>query len=229
MSVEVVVFGRPPEVGRTKRRLAAGIGAVAAAGVYRVLLEATLEQAVATGFQVTLALAGPPAVETAWRPPGGVAVEAQAEGDLGRRMAHAFAARFSTGATVVVLVGTDVPALDAGVMRRAAEACTRCRVVLVPSQDGGYVLVAQRSPGADLFTRVPWSSPGTLAVTRRRLRGLGLEWEELPALRDLDTAADLAAVLADPTFDRRLRERIEAALAIAASARGDGGLGGERP
>ncbi len=219
MSVEVVVFGRDPEPGRTKRRLAAGIGAVAAAEVYRVMLDRTLEEALATGWPVTLALAGPLTRGSAWHPPARVTVETQAAGDLGRRMAHAFAVRFAAGATVVVLVGSDVPALDAGVMHRAALVCADRPVALTPSPDGGYVLVAQRAPGADMFARVPWSSPRTMAATRRRLRALGVEWHELPALHDLDTADDLAGVLADPALDRRVRTRLEAALASA----GDGG------
>ncbi len=215
MRVEVVVFGRVPEVGRVKTRLALAIGGRAAAAAYRVLLERALAEATASGFPVTLALAEPAAAGAAWAPPPGVGVEVQAAGDLGARMAAAFAARFAAGARTVVLVGSDAPRIDAATIRGAAAACGRVPVVLGPALDGGYVLVAQRSPGVAMFADVPWSSADTLAATRARLAGLGVAHEELDAVRDVDTGDDLDAALADPALPGDLRRRLEAIVAAA--------------
>ena len=215
MRTEVVVFGRMPQAGRVKTRLAATIGARAAAEVYRAVLEHALAEAAASGFPVTLALAEPAAPGAAWAPPAAVAVELQEGGDLGARMAAAFAARFAAGAAVVVLLGSDTPRLDAGMIRRAAAACARAPVVLVPAADGGYVLVAQRSPGVAMFAGVPWSSPETLAATRALLGRLGVRHRELETLRDVDTGEDLDAVLADPALPAGLRRRLEAAARTA--------------
>ena len=214
MSAEVVVFGRVPEAGRVKTRLAAAIGAAAAAEVYKALLEHALAEALASGYPVTLALAEPGGPAAAWAPPPGVAVELQAGDDLGERMAAAFAARFAAGVEAVVLVGSDAPGLDAALMRRAAVACARVPVVLAPALDGGYALVAQRAPGAALFDGVPWSSPDTLAATRAALQQLGIAHEELEAVRDIDTAADLLSALADPGLDGELRRRLAAAAGM---------------
>lgn len=217
MRTEVVVFGRAPEAGRVKTRLAAAIGARAAAQVYRAVLEHTLTEAAASGFPVTLALAEPAEPGQAWAPPPGLGVGLQAGGDLGERMAAAFAAHFAAGAEVVVLVGSDTPRLDAAMIRRAAEACGRSPVVLGPAADGGYVLVAQRAPGVEIFAGVPWSSPRTLAATRERLALLGSGYEELETVRDIDTGDDLAAVLADPALAGDLRRRLEAIVGAARS------------
>ncbi|MDD5564016.1 MAG: TIGR04282 family arsenosugar biosynthesis glycosyltransferase [Thermoanaerobaculaceae bacterium] len=214
MRAEVVVFGRVPEVGRVKTRLALAIGGRAAAAAYRVLLERALAEAAASGFPVTLALAEP-AAGAAWAPPPGVEVEVQAAGDLGARMAAAFAARFAAGARAVVLVGSDAPRIDAATIRGAAAACGRVPVVLGPALDGGYVLVAQRSPGVAMFADVPWSSADTLAATRARLARLGVDHEELDAVRDIDTGDDLDAALADPALPGDLRRRLEAIVAAA--------------
>ncbi len=208
-----MVFGRVPEAGRVKTRLAASLGAAVAAEVYRALLEHVLAEALASGYPVTLALAEPAGPAAAWAPPPGVGVELQAGGDLGERMAAAFAGRFAAGAGVVVLVGSDAPGLDAALMRRAAAACARVPVVLAPALDGGYALVAQRAPGAAIFTGVPWSAPDTLAATRARLAALGAAHEELAAVRDIDTGADLDAALADPALPGDLRRRLEAIVA----------------
>ena len=214
MSAEVVVFGRAPEAGRVKTRLAAAIGAAAAAEVYTALLEHALAAALASGYPVTLALAEAVGPGVAWAPPPGVGVELQVGRDLGERMAAAFAARFAAGAGAVVLVGSDVPALNAAVLDRAVAACRRVPVVLTPALDGGYALVAQRAPGAAVFAGVPWSSPDTLAATRAALQRLGIAHEELEAVRDVDTADDLLFALADPGLDGELRRRLAAAAGM---------------
>jgi rSAM/selenodomain-associated transferase 1 len=202
MSAEIVVFGREPVPGRVKTRLARAIGAEAAAAIYAVLLRHTLDESLGTGLSVTLALAEPPSA--AYRPPVGVRLAVQRPGTLGERMAAAFADRFAGGATVVVLVGSDVPRLARHHLLGAAAACTDVPVALGPSPDGGYWVVAQRAPGVDLFSGVPWSVPGTLEATRAGLRGLGVAWRELEQLDDLDTATDLARALGNSEFGAEL-------------------------
>ena len=217
MRTDVVVFGRPPQAGRVKTRLAAALGPGAAAKAYQAVLEHTLGEAVASGFPVTLALAETAGPGVEWAPPPGVGIELQAVGDLGARMAAAFAAHFAAGAGNVVLIGSDVPRLDATMIRGAAAACGRVPVVLGPALDGGYVLVAQRAPGVAMFAGVPWSSPDTLAATRARLGRLGVGHEELEPVRDIDTRDDLDAVLADPALAGGLRRRLEAIMRTAPS------------
>jgi rSAM/selenodomain-associated transferase 1 len=212
MTTRIVVFGRPPEPGVVKTRLAAAVGAVAAARVYGVLLEHTVRQALATGLPTTLALAEPLPAPGGWRSPAGVELTVQATGDLGRRMADAFRVQFATGSDVVVLVGSDIPLLTATTLREASAACARTPVVLGPTMDGGYYLVAQAAPGVDMFTGVPWSTSWTMDSTRARLAALAAPFQELSALRDLDTSRDLEATLADTALDPHLRCELEAAV-----------------
>jgi rSAM/selenodomain-associated transferase 1 len=193
MSAAVVVFGREPVPGWVKTRLAAQVGPTRAAAVYAILLEHTLEQARLSGLDAVLALAEPPS--EGWRPPVPVAVEAQVGGDLGSRMAASFSRHFARGAEIVVLVGSDCPFLSADHLREAAAACLSEDVVLGPAHDGGYWLVAQRAPGVDLFTGVPWSSARTLDATRRRLADLGVRHRELETLRDVDDSHGLDSAL----------------------------------
>jgi rSAM/selenodomain-associated transferase 1 len=212
MTKRIVVFGRPPEPGVVKTRLAVAVGPVAAARVYGVLLEHTLRQALATGLPTTLALAEPLVAPARWQPPLGVELAAQAAGDLGRRMAAAFQVQFSNGSDAVVLVGSDIPLLSTTTLRGAAAACERAPVVLGPTVDGGYYLVGQAAPGVDMFTGVPWSTSRTMDSTRACLAALGTPYEELPALRDLDTARDLEAALADAALDPCLGRELEDAV-----------------
>lgn len=194
MSEEIIVFGRWPAPGRVKTRLAAAVGAEAAAEIYRGLLDHTLQEALATHRAVTLALDGRP--ETGgWIPPEGVRITAQSAGDLGERMHHAFGERFASGATAVVLLGSDIPGVSAELVEEAFTRLGRIPVVIGPAADGGYWAVGQTRPGLDIFSGVPWSTPTTLAETRKRLRVFGVDFAELARLRDIDTIGDLEAVL----------------------------------
>jgi glycosyltransferase A (GT-A) superfamily protein (DUF2064 family) len=127
-------------------------------------------------------------------------------------MADTFRVQFSTGSDAVVLVGSDIPLLNTTTLRGAATACGRVPVVLGPTLDGGYYLVGQAAPGVDMFTGVPWSTSRTMDSTRARLAALGTPYDELPVLRDLDTARDLEATLADATLDPCLGRELEDAV-----------------
>ena len=204
MTAEIVVFGRWPEPGRVKTRLAHAIGPTAATGVYRALLDHTLVEAAATKLPVTLALVGTPK-NGGWRVPTDVRIESQAEGDLGKRMRSAFENRFVAGARAAVLIGSDLPYLTAGLIMKAVAALERVPAVLGPATDGGYWLLGQTAPGYDLFSGVPWSSRRTADATRRRIAEIPAPHDELSVLRDLDTVQDLEAALDDDALDHRLR------------------------
>lgn len=206
MTACVVVFGREPLAGHVKSRLAAALGDEQAAAVYAVLLDTALQAARTAGFETVLSLAEAPSA--AWARGFAVACEPQRGADLGSRLAAAFAARFGDGAERVVLVGSDCPGLRPRHLRAAQAALAEAPVVLGPSADGGYWLVAQRAPGVDLFSEIPWSVATTLAATRSRLEALGVEWSELETLADIDTEADLLAALDDDAVPESVRRRL---------------------
>jgi rSAM/selenodomain-associated transferase 1 len=206
----VVVFGREPIIGKGKSRLAARIGAEAAARIYKVLLEHTLEMATGSGARTVLSLADIPS--GSWARGLDVAVEIQRGDDLGERMVDAFARRFAEGERRVVVVGSDCPWFTSTHIAKASAKLCGADAVLGPASDGGYWLVAQRSPGLAMFTRIPWSSPDTLERTRQRISGLGGTWLELEELVDVDSLEDLDLVLSDSRTPEPLRERLRAAL-----------------
>ena len=62
--------------------------------------------------------------------------------------------------------------------------------VLIPAEDGGYVLIGLRRPLPEVFKGVAWSTPRVLAQTEAQLRAAGASWRLLPALWDVDEPAD---------------------------------------
>lgn len=113
----------------------------------------------------------------------------QGDGDLGRRMELALS-RFRSNP--VVLIGSDIPDIDASHIATAFEALGHADLVFGPSDDGGYWLVGARH-GANargLFDRVRWSGPHALADTLKNARQRRVAL--LEELIDIDTADDLA-------------------------------------
>jgi hypothetical protein len=90
------------------------------------------------------------------------------------------------------VIGTDCPALRPAHLRDAAGAlASGVDAVVVPVEDGGYALIGMREPQPALFADMPWSTPGVMAETRRRLTRLSLTWREPARLWDVDLPADV--------------------------------------
>ena len=114
----------------------------------------------------------------------------QGAGDLGERLTRVIDDGFGDGATAVVVIGTDCPALTAAMLNDAFAALEHADVVIGPARDGGYYLIGLGAPHAELFADIPWSTPDVLAMTIDAAERGGLRVRLLPPLSDIDTAAD---------------------------------------
>jgi rSAM/selenodomain-associated transferase 1 len=120
-----------------------------------------------------------------------VPLAAQGPGNLGDRMARAFA-RALAGRRAVLIVGTDCPALSVAYIRQAADALAGAAdAVLGPAEDGGYVLIGLRRVAAGLFDGIDWGGADVCDTQRQLLAEAGFRWEELPTLWDVDRPTDL--------------------------------------
>lgn len=196
----IVIMARSPAGGDApKTRLA---GAVPRESDRRRLCAAFLRDLVATCRTVegaTLRLVYTPDGGAAGLTALGVGDEEllpQRGADLGARERAAFADLFAAGFDKVALVGSDLPTLPAGHLRRALDAAAPGTVVLGPSDDGGYYLMALAAapgkPVPDLFTGVRWSTPSAFEDTEAAARRAGLRVALVPRWRDVDDAEGLA-------------------------------------
>ncbi len=190
----VIVFAKAPVAGLAKTRLAPALGPQGAAALAERMLHHTLAQARVAGLGPVELCAAPdtqhPALQAAAHQHG-ARLTAQGDGDLGQRMHRAFVRGLAQHPRAL-LVGTDAPALDATVLRQAAQALHDHAVVFVPALDGGYALVGQRQADPRWFDGMRWSHAQVMADTRQRLQAAGVRWTALPPVADIDEPADLA-------------------------------------
>jgi len=192
----LIVYAKRPWPGYAKTRLASGIGAEGAAGVYTRLLYSYLMNLLGADLEdvhIELAVTTPADVPFFAAAFPEVSVYPQVEGDLGQRMSASFARAFASGAERAVLTGSDIPLLDAAVVQRAFALLETAPAVVGPAEDGGYYLLGLRAPGAPLFDGIAWSTDSVLAQTEALARVANIPLVHLPALSDLDTVEDYHA------------------------------------
>ena len=200
MSPALFIFSKAPVAGTVKTRLQPTYTAAQAAEIAASLIRETVALAV-TNWNGPVYLATTPDTsyplfaELAAR--HAVTLRAQHGADLGARMHEAIAHGVAHHGAAAV-IGCDVPHCPAPVLRDAFARLMRGRDVLGPSSDGGYYLIGLNRPRVELFTDMAWGSADVCATTLARARALGIEFETLPVLRDIDTPEDLRAVA--PSF-----------------------------
>lgn len=194
------MFAKHPADGRVKTRLAGTLGQEAARRIYEGLVADTAEMLCGFPGEVVWWVDG--GDERIRELAGDIETRPQPPGDLGQRLSHAFGESFAAGGGPVAAIGTDCPDLDAAVLESLFQAIEEgADAALIPATDGGYAAIALARPFPPAFRNIAWSSPDTLKNTLERLRAGGLQVKKMPALSDIDDAADLE------TFCRTLRTR----------------------
>lgn len=194
-SCPVIVMAKAPVAGYAKTRLIPALGAAGAARLAERMLQHALQQAVAADLGPVELCVAPDShhpVITALAESMPLSLRVQGPGDLGTRMIRAFARALVPPTGFALLIGTDAPALDAAMLRSAAQALLTHDAVFVPAHDGGYALVGLRRLEPALFDDMTWSVPTVMKRTRERLSALDMRHVELPPVADIDEPADLA-------------------------------------
>jgi uncharacterized protein len=137
--------------------------------------------------------------------PIGFRLLAQRGETLGERLINAAAELLSDGFESVCLINSDSPTLPSEILMTAASLLAQDgdRVVLGPSQDGGYYLIGLKRPDAYLFERIAWSTADVLAHTIERAAEIDLPVELLPTWYDVDDAATLRVLCDELSLSSR--------------------------
>lgn len=192
----LLIFAKQPRAGETKTRLQPEYTPQQAADIAAFMLRATVELAVAS-WPGEISLYGTPDADhplfSDLADEFGVHLARQQGRDLGERMRHAFA-DVLTRRRAVAIFGCDVPHCSWDILDQANGWLAKGRNVLGPTEDGGYYFIGLNAPHAGLFEDINWGTDQVLAQTLGRAGSLGVGFELLPRLRDVDTADDLRRV-----------------------------------
>jgi len=206
----ILVFCKAPQVGNVKTRLAKSIGETEAKEVHEYLARHCLQQMLDFSVAPVELWCAPDTDHDFFRrchKDLGVPLKQQTGDDLGQRLQHAVRETLQHHA-LVVLVGTDCMALTADYLRSALSAASQNKTVVIPAEDGGYVLLAMSELQEKLFIDMPWGTSRVYAETMARVTG---EVETLMPLWDIDYVADLRRLQA-ATDDIVLDEQFRAYL-----------------
>ncbi len=190
----LIIFTRLPEPGSTKTRLIPALGPAGAADLQRRMTRAIMATA-HSADRASLEVRFEGGDEAMMRAAFGddCRYTPQDSGHLGERMLRAFETAFAEGAELVVIIGSDCPAITPDVLDEAFEQLERHDLVLGPATDGGYYLIGLHRPICELFpATMPWGQSEVRDLTLSIAGSLGLSVALLRELSDVDRPEDLA-------------------------------------
>ena len=198
LTAAIGVMCKAPRPGRTKTRLAAAIGAAAAADLSACFVRdvaAAIEEVPTEVGRRGYGIYAPAGAESALREllPPGFDLMLQVGDDLGMALSGAAEALLAMGHDCVLLVNGDSPTLPPSFLSRAIASLRQQgdRMVLGPAADGGYFLIGLKHPHRHLFTNIAWGTDSVADSTRQRAAEIGLSVTELPEWYDIDDAQTL--------------------------------------
>ncbi|XP_041458696.1 uncharacterized protein LOC121410582 [Lytechinus variegatus] len=216
-SEHVIVFTRYPEPGTTKTRLIPDLGEAAAATLQLCLTNHILEV-------LQLVQAKRPWVSVEIKYTGGSRKQVnywlsshrrrrlrcrwseQTGLGLGERIVNAFHAAFARKKQRVILIGSDIPAIDADTICSTFDKLSlgTCNMILGPAKDGGYYLVGlSQNEGEEsidlnplfMSSDIEWGTGKVLQQQRKVAQQCQVRLEILPRiLQDVDTIEDLVEI-----------------------------------
>ncbi|UXX78796.1 TIGR04282 family arsenosugar biosynthesis glycosyltransferase [Reichenbachiella carrageenanivorans] len=185
----LIIFVKNPELGKVKTRLAKTIGDELALAVYNKLIAYTQRETAQTNADVVVYYSSSVDEQDDWE---GVDKKVQSSGDLGEKMATAFAAELASYQKVCI-IGTDCAQLTKSIVEQAFTALDTHDYVFGPANDGGYYLMGMKTHTPELFENMEWSTERVLSASLSRIAPKS--YHLLPELIDVDTIGDWEKVM----------------------------------
>jgi rSAM/selenodomain-associated transferase 1 len=194
----LAVMTKVPQAGQVKTRLVPPLAPDEAAELNKAFLRdtaAAISNAASSEDACGIAVYTPIGAELVYVDilPADFVLLPQRGESFGERLYFATVDLFKCGFESVCLIDSDSPTVPPENFARAVELLQRPgeRIVLGPSDDGGYYLIGLKKPHREVFERIDWSTERVLDQTVRRAAESGLEVELLPPGYDIDDAAAL--------------------------------------
>ena len=198
----LAVMTKAPQAGRVKTRLVPPLTPEQAAELNKCFLRdtaAAISSACSRSETATgacgIAVYTPVGAESAYNDilPADFSLLPQRGEKFGERLYFAVEDLFDCGFESVCLIDSDSPTVPSENFQQAVELLSmrEDRVVLGPSDDGGYYLIGLKKPHRHLFEQIDWSTERVLIQTMQRATAIGLELKLLPTGYDVDDGVSL--------------------------------------
>ena len=196
----LAIMTKEPRAGRVKTRLVPPLTSQQAAELNKCFLRDTAAAiSEVTGTSVHgvagVAVYTPVGAQAAYEdilPPDFFLIPQRGD-NFGDRLLFALEDLFWCGFEAICLIDSDSPTVPASAFKRAIELLKQPgdRMVLGPSDDGGYYLIGLKRPISTLFGRIDWSTELVFQQTLQRASEIRLDVALLPNHYDVDDRASL--------------------------------------
>ena len=197
----LAVMTKAPQAGRVKTRLVPPLTPEEAAELNKCFLRDTAAaissvcRSRPVGDASKIAVYTPIGAEAVYTDilPADFSLLPQRGEKFGERLYFAVEDLIKCGFESVCLIDSDSPTVPGKNLQQAVELLSmgEDRVVLGPTEDGGYYLIGVKKPHHHLFDRIEWSTERVLNQTMQRATEIGIEVNLLPIGYDVDDAASL--------------------------------------
>ncbi len=195
-STALAVMLKAPVTGFVKTRLVPPFTLEEAAEIYHCFIKDTYSLlAPLKDVDIISAVTPPDSLdEVAKLLPEGSLLKPQKGSNLGERLENLFKELFAEGYKSVAVIGADSPDLPVDYIENAflTLKLNPGKLVIGPSRDGGYYIIAMDKFEARAFQDIPWSTPRTLETTVANVGGSALL---LSAWHDIDRASDIPTLV----------------------------------
>ena len=195
----ILLYAKAPIEGKVNTRLIADIGIQAATKLQHDLIHQRLSMLTKANLCDVRLMCAPSRQDEFFLQCGKqypVTLFDQTGDDLGERMFNGVSIALQQYKYCIV-IGTDAPALDELRIKQVIEALhDNADVVIVPAEDGGYVLIAMHQAHKFLFEEISWGSADVMQQTRSKLNEKNVSFEELASCWDIDRFEDYQRYLA---------------------------------
>lgn len=192
--MKIILFIKYPEKGKVKTRLAASVGEETAVVLYKKMIHEVLKNLQETNttspHEIILHYTGCQLSEMkSWLP--NFQYSEQSAGDLGERLNHAVDLHLTQNSDNVCIIGTDCIDISLQTIAQTANLLLENDLVLGPSTDGGYYLIALKMRAPQLFQNIHWSTETVLTETLNAAKKHFFKTALLSEKTDIDTIHDL--------------------------------------
>jgi len=199
LHVNLTLVAKAPRAGYVKTRLQKSFSPQQACDIYSCLLSRA--RALAESWQQTrpdirLILAfDPPDLPQLWDTWSAWSKLPQISGDLGDRLRAVVASGTPEGRSAFIFIGADAPELSCQNLDWAKDNLLYHDAVMIPSNDGGYVLLGLHASATALLTGINWGTDQVRWQTQEIARNAGLKLADTTPISDIDFAEDIAELI----------------------------------